>query len=159
MLRGVRLAMDVGTVRIGVAKCDPDGMLAVPLETIVAGEQAIARAIELIRDQRPIVVYVGNPISLKGQATASTDAAIEFAQALVAEVSRSLDIGALSVRMIDERLSTVSAQRGLHEAGRTHKSSREVLDLAAALVILEHALESEKRQGTFVGREVVLANE
>ena len=159
MLRGVRLAMDVGTVRIGVAKCDPDGMLAVPLETIVAGEQAIARAIELIRDQRPIVVYVGNPISLKGQATASTDAAIEFAQALVAEVSRSLDIGALSVRMIDERLSTVSAQRGLHEAGRTHKSSREVIDQAAAIVILEHALESEKRQGTFVGREVVLANE
>ena len=159
MLRGVRLAMDVGTVRIGVAKCDPDGMLAVPLETIVAGEQAIARAIELIRDQRPIVVYVGNPISLKGQATASTDAAIEFAQALVAEVSRSLDIGALSVRMIDERLSTVSAHRGLHEAGRTHKSSREVIDQAAAIVILEHALESEKRQGTFVGREVVLANE
>ena len=159
MLRGVRLAMDVGTVRIGVAKSDPDGMLAVPLETIVAGEQAIARAIELIRDQRPIVVYVGNPISLKGQATASTDAAIEFAQALVAEVSRSLDIGALSVRMIDERLSTVSAQRGLHEAGRTHKSSREVIDQAAAIVILEHALESEKRQGTFVGREVVLANE
>ncbi len=159
MLRGVRLAMDVGTVRIGVAKCDPDGMLAVPLETIVAGEQAIARAIELIRDQRPIVVYVGNPISLKGQATVSTDAAIEFAQALVAEVSRSLDIGALSVRMIDERLSTVSAQRGLHEAGRTHKSSREVIDQAAAIVILEHALESEKRQGTFVGREVVLANE
>ena len=159
MLRGVRLAMDVGTVRIGVAKCDPDGMLAVPLETIVAGEHAIARVIELIKHQRPIVVYVGNPISLKGQATASTDAAIEFAQALVAEVSRSLDIGALSVRMIDERLSTVSAQRGLHEAGRTHKSSREVIDQAAASVILEHALESEKRQGTFVGREVVLANE
>ena len=159
MLRGVRLAMDVGTVRIGVAKCDPDGMLAVPLETIVAGEHAIARAIELIRDQRPIVVYVGNPISLSGQVTASTVAAIEFAHALVAEVSRSLDLGALSVRMIDERLSTVSAQRGLHDAGKTHKSSREVIDQAAAIVILEHALESEKRQGDFVGREVVLANE
>ena len=159
MLRGVRLAMDVGTVRIGVAKCDPDGMLAVPLETIAAGEHALARAMELIRAQRPIVVYVGNPISLKSAATASTDAAVEFAQALVAEVSRSLDVGALSVRMIDERLSTVSAQRGLHEAGRTHKSSREVIDQAAAIVILEHALESEKRQGAFVGREVVLANE
>lgn len=159
MLRGVRLAIDVGTVRIGVAKCDPDGLLAVPLETIAAGERAIARTIELIKDQRPIVVYVGNPISLKGEATQSTVAAIEFAQALVIEVSRSLELGLVTVRMIDERLSTVSAQRGLHEAGRTHKSSREVIDQAAAIVILEHALESERRQGEFVGREVVLANE
>lgn len=151
--------MDVGTVRIGVAKCDPDGMLAVPLETIAAGESAIARAIELIKDQRPIVVYVGNPMRLNGGATESTVVAIEFAQALVIEVSRSLEIGVVSIRMIDERLSTVSAQRGLHEAGRTHKSSREVIDQAAAIIILEHALESEKRQGEFVGREVVLANE
>ena len=159
MLRGVRLAMDVGTVRIGVAKCDPDGMLAVPLETIPAGDRAISRAMEIIKDEQAIVVYVGNPISLKGGATASTQAAIEFAQALVTEVSGSLETSNVSVRMIDERLSTVSAQRGLHEAGKTHKSSREVIDQAAAIVILEHALESEKRQGTFVGREVVLANE
>ena len=61
--------------------------------------------------------------------------------------------------MIDERLSTVSAQRGLHEAGKTHKSSREEIDQAAAIVILEHALESEKRQGDFVGREVMLTGE
>lgn len=151
--------MDVGTVRIGVAKCDPDGMLAVPLETIPAGGRAIARVMEIIKDEQAIVVYVGNPISLKGGATASTQAAIEFAQALVAEVSRSLDTSNVSVRMIDERLSTVSAQRGLHEAGKTHKSSREVIDQAAAIVILEHALESEKRQGEFVGREVVLTDE
>jgi putative Holliday junction resolvase len=151
--------MDVGTVRIGVAKCDPDGMLAVPLETIAAGDRAIARAMEIIKDEQPIVVYVGNPVSLKGEATASTQAAIEFAQALVAQVSQSVETSNVSVRMIDERLSTVSAQRGLHEAGRTHKSSREVIDQAAAIIILEHALESEKRQGDFVGREVVLANE
>ena len=159
MLRGVRLAMDVGTVRIGVAKCDPDGMLAVPLETIAAGDRAITRAMEIIKDQQAIVVYVGNPISLKGEATASTQAAIEFAQALFVEISKSVEKSNVSVRMIDERLSTVSAQRGLHEAGKTHKSSREVIDQAAAIVILEHALESEKRQGEFVGREVVLAGE
>ena len=80
--------MDVGTVRIGVAKCDPDGMLAVPLETIAAGDRAIARAMEIIKDEQPIVVYVGNPVSLKGEATASTQAAIDFAQTLVAQVSR-----------------------------------------------------------------------
>jgi len=159
VLRGVRLAMDVGTVRIGVAKCDPDGMLAVPLETIAAGDLAIARVIEIVLDQRPIAVYVGNPISLNGDSTASTFAATDFAQALVSEISKSPEIGSVSVRMIDERLSTVSAQRGLHEAGKTHKSSRELIDQAAAVVILEHALESEKRQGDFVGREVVLAGE
>ena len=159
MLRGVRLAMDVGTVRIGIAKCDPDGMLAVPLETIAAGEGAIARAIEIIDEQRPIVVYVGNPINLNGAATQSTVAAIEFAQALASKLLQTPELGAVSIRMIDERLSTVSAQRGLHEAGRTHKTSREVIDQAAAIIILEHALESEKRQGEFVGREVVLTNE
>jgi len=151
--------MDVGTVRIGVAKCDPDGMLAVPLETIAAGDRAITRVMEIIRDEQAIVVYVGSPISLKGEATASTQAAIEFAQALVAEISKSVETSNVSVRMIDERLSTVSAQRGLHEAGKTHKSSREVIDQAAAIVILEHALESEKRQGDFVGREVMLTGE
>lgn len=159
MLRGVRLAMDVGTVRIGVAKCDPDGMLAVPLETIPAGDRAIARAMEIINNEKAIVVYVGNPISLKGGATSSTRSAIEFAQALVTEVSRSLETSTVSVRMIDERLSTISAQRDLHEAGKTHKSSREVIDQVAAIVILEHALESEKRQGEFVGREVMLESE
>lgn len=159
MLRGVRLAMDVGTVRIGIAKCDPDGVLAVPLETISAGEGAIARSIEIINDQRPIVVYVGNPINLNGAATQSTVQAIEFAQALASKLLQTPELSAVSIRMIDERLSTVSAQRGLHEAGRNHKSSREVIDQAAAVIILEHALESEKRQGEFVGREVELTNE
>ena len=159
MLRGVRLGVDVGSVRIGVAKCDPDGILATPLETIAAGETAIPKIIDLIKAHAPIAVYVGNPLSLKGQVTQSTIGASEFALALVSAISSHPEIKEIEVRLIDERLSTVSAQRGLHEVGRTQKTSREVIDQAAAIIILEHALESEKRQGDFAGKEVVVANE
>ena len=159
MLRGVRFGVDVGSVRIGVAKCDPDGMLATPLETIAAGQTAIPKIIDLIREHAPIAVYVGNPLSLNGQVTQSTIGASEFALALVSAISGHPEIGEIEVRLIDERLSTVSAQRGLHEVGRTQKTSREVIDQAAAIIILEHALESEKRQGYFAGQEVVVANE
>jgi len=159
LLRGVRLGIDVGSVRIGVAKCDPDGMLAVPLKTIAAGEDAVAELVKLIKEHEPIVVYVGNPLSLNGEVTQSTLGASEFAQALALALSAEAQTQAIKVRMIDERLSTVSAQRGLHEAGRTEKSSRGVIDQAAAIVILEHALDSEKRQGEFVGKEVVVTNE
>ena len=156
MLRGVRFGVDVGSVRIGVAQCDPDGMLATPLETIAAGETAIPKIIDLIKEHAPIAVYVGNPLSLNGQVTQSTIEASEFALALVSAISSHPEIGEIEVRLIDERLSTVSAQRGLHEVGRTQKSSREVIDQAAAIIILEHALESEKRQGDFAGKEVVV---
>ena len=159
MLRGVRLALDVGTVRIGVAKCDPAGLLAVPLETVEFGDLAIARILELVSELEVIAVYVGNPVGLKGQDTQSTQLAVEFANSLAEAFSRSDVYKSVKVRMIDERLSTVSAQRGLHEAGRSVKTSRGVIDQAAAVVILEHALESEKRQGGFVGREVVAGEE
>ena len=159
MLRGVRFGVDVGSVRIGVAKCDPDGILATPLETIAAGETAIPKIIDLIKAHAPIAVYVGNPLSLKGQVTQSTIGASEFALALVSAISSHPEIKEIEVRLIDERLSTVSAQRGLHEVGRTQKTSREVIDQAAAIIILEHALESEKRQGDFAGKEVGVTNE
>jgi putative Holliday junction resolvase len=159
MLRGVRFGVDVGSVRIGVAKCDPDGMLATPLETIAAGETAIPKIIDLILEHAPIAVYIGNPLSLNGQVTQSTIGASEFALALVSAIAGHPEIEEIEVRLIDERLSTVSAQRGLHEVGRTQKTSREVIDQAAAIIILEHALGSEKRQGDFAGIEVVVANE
>lgn len=155
----MRLAVDVGTVRIGVAQCDPAGLMAVPLETVEFGDQSIARILELVRDLAAIVVYVGNPISLKGKDTESTARAVEFANSLAEAISRSDVYEGVKVRMIDERLSTVSAQRGLHAAGRSVKTSRDVIDQAAAVVILEHALESEKRQGSFVGKEVVAGEE
>ena len=150
MVNGVRLALDVGSVRIGVAKCDAEGLLATPLVTITSGPDAVNEVYELVHEFQAKCVYVGKPISLAGKDTASTMAALDFASHL----AQQLENDSVTVRLIDERLSTVSAQRGLHEAGRTVKQSRDAIDQAAAVIILEHALASERNAGSFVGEEV-----
>ena len=150
MVNGVRLALDVGSVRIGVAKCDSEGLLATPLVTITSGPNAITEIYELVHEFEAKCVYVGKPISLAGKDTASTMTALDFASLL----AKQLENDSVIVRLIDERLSTVSAQRGMHEAGRTVKQSRDAIDQAAAVVILEHALASERNAGNFVGEEV-----
>jgi putative Holliday junction resolvase len=152
MITGVRIALDVGSVRIGVAKCDAEGLLATPLTTISAGPEAVDQVLDLLMEHQAICVYIGKPISLAGKDTASTQSAIEFAK----EVAALLKDSDTKVRLIDERLSTVSAQRGMHEAGRNVKQSRDAIDQAAAVVILEHALASERNSGTLVGEEVKL---
>ena len=150
MITGVRIALDVGSVRIGVAKCDAEGLLATPLTTVSAGPEAVDQVLNLLLEYEAICVYIGKPISLAGKDTASTQSAIEFAK----EVAALLKDSDTKVRLIDERLSTVSAQRGMHEAGRNVKQSRDAIDQAAAVVILEHALASERNSGTLVGEEV-----
>jgi len=150
MFTGVRIAIDVGSVRIGVAKCDREGLLATPLTTIAAGPDALSEIVNLVKEHDPICIYVGNPISLAGSETASTKIARDFAR----ELSALLLDSKTCVRMIDERLSTVTAQRGMHEAGRSVKQSRDAIDQAAAVVILEHALDSERHSGGLVGEEV-----
>jgi putative Holliday junction resolvase len=152
MITGVRLALDVGSVRIGVAKCDAEGLLATPLTTISSGPEAVDQVVDLLLEYEAICVYIGKPISLAGKDTASTQSAIDFA----CEVAAKLKDSDTQVRLIDERLSTVSAQRGMHEAGRNVKQSRDAIDQAAAVVILEHALASERNSGTLVGEEVKL---
>jgi putative Holliday junction resolvase len=150
MVTGVRIALDVGSVRIGVAKCDREGLLATPLVTIVAGPEALNEVVALVSDHDAICVYVGNPISLSGSETASTKSAWDFAR----ELSALLVDSKACVRMIDERLSTVTAQRGMREAGRNVKQSRDAIDQAAAVVILDHALDSERHSESLVGEEV-----
>lgn len=146
------MALDVGSVRIGVAKCDAAGLLATPVTTISAGPDAVKQVLELVRELEVMCVYVGKPISLAGKDTASTASALEFARNIAVFLTDSKT----QVRLVDERLSTISAQRGLHEAGRNVKQSRDAIDQAAAVVILEHALASERNSGTLVGEEVKL---
>jgi putative Holliday junction resolvase len=150
MITGVRIALDVGSVRIGVAKCDAEGLLATPVTTIQAGPAAVNEILALVQEHDAICVYVGKPISLAGKDTVSTQMAIGFAD----EIARLLKDSRIEVRLIDERLSTVSAQRGMHESGRNVKQSRDAIDQAAAVVILEHALASERNSGSLVGEEV-----
>jgi putative Holliday junction resolvase len=129
-----RLAVDVGSARIGLAISE--GTLALPLETLVADAQAITRIQEIASSRDVEVVYVGLPLNLKGEFTASTTKAIEFAQMLE-------NVG-LVVRMIDERLTTKSAQNMLQKAGKKVKESREYIDAQAAALILDFALSSER---------------
>jgi putative Holliday junction resolvase len=129
-----RLAVDVGSARIGLAISE--GTLALPLETLVADAQATTRIQEIASSRDVDVVYVGLPLNLKGEFTPSTTKAIEFAQLLE-------NVG-LVVRLIDERLTTKSAQNMLQKAGKKVKESREYIDAQAAALILDFALSSER---------------
>lgn len=149
MLRGVRFGIDVGKVRIGVAQSDPDGLLATPVETIQRhNDGAVDSLVALLSEAQPMCVYVGLPLSMNGSHTASTEDAIAVAHQLHQGTG-------IEVRLIDERLTTVSAQSALHAAGRNTKSSRQVVDQVAAVLILQQALDTERAQerpaGTAVG--------
>ncbi|WP_261164025.1 Holliday junction resolvase RuvX [Microbacterium sp. Marseille-Q6965] len=145
--RGVRLGIDVGRARVGVARCDPDGMLAVPVETVPRTEEAIARILELAREHEPMELVVGLPLNLRGEDTASTADARAFAGELAARAGR-------PVRLVDERLSTVTAHAALRQSGRSQKRSRSMVDQVAAVVLLQHAVDSEKRTGIPAGEPV-----
>lgn len=146
----MRVALDVGSVRIGLAKCDPEGLLATPLALVSAGPLALQQVVDLVTEHDAVCIYVGKPISLNGKDTASTNLVMDFAKNL----SALLIDTSTKVRLVDERLSTVSAQRGMREAGRSVKQSRDAIDQAAAVVILEHALDTERHSGGFAGEEV-----
>lgn len=148
--RGARLGIDVGKARVGVAKCDPDGMLATPVETVPRDEHAIARVAALADEYSALEIVVGLPLNLRGDDTPSTDDAREFAAALVA-------LG-WTVRMVDERMSTVTAHSALRSAGRTQRQTRGIVDQVAAVVILQHAIDTEKSSGRAPG-EIVPAQE
>jgi len=146
--RGARLGIDVGKARIGVARSDPDGMLATPVETVArAVGDPVARIRELAVEYSAVELVVGLPLNLKGEETLSTIDAVQFAQALAAASE-------IPVRMVDERLSTVSANSVLRDAGRSQRSSRSIVDQVAAVVLLQHALDTEKQTGRAPGLPV-----
>lgn len=155
-MTGVCLGVDVGRARIGVARCDPHRMLAMPVETVrrdaTAARADLARLIALAAEYDAAEVIVGLPLNLRGERTASTEDAVRFAGDLatgLAAAGRDT-----RVRLVDERLSTVSAQAQLHRAGRSTRSSRGVIDQAAAVVILQHALDTDRARGECVGETV-----
>ena len=142
--RGVRLGVDVGKARVGVARCDTDGMLAVPVETVPRNEASVARITALANEYDAFEVLVGLPVSLSGGDTASTADARAFAGELATATGR-------PVRLVDERLSTVSAHAALRESGRSQRSSRRIVDQVAAVVLLQQAIDVEKGTGTPAG--------
>jgi putative Holliday junction resolvase len=145
--RGVRLGVDVGRARVGVARCDPDGLLATPLETVPREDAAVARIVALAEEYSAMELLVGLPMNLRGEETASTTDARDFAATLAAA-------SALPVRLVDERLSTVSAHAALRSSGRSQRSSRSIVDQVAAVVLLQQALDVEKSTGRPPGTPV-----
>ena len=140
MRPGVRLGVDVGKARVGIASSDREGLLATPVAT-VARPDADERSFRLLVEEYGATeIVVGLPLSLSGGDTASTTDAREFA----ADLARWTGV---AVRLVDERLSTVSAQRALHAAGRRTKGSRPVIDQVAAVIILQNALDHERSAG------------
>lgn len=145
--RGVRLGIDVGKARVGVARSDPDGMLAVPVETVPRSEQSLTRIAEIAAEYEPLEFVVGLPVNMQGADTPSTTDAREFAAALQR-------LTAVPVRMMDERLSTVTAHAALRSSGRTQRNSRSIVDQIAAVVLLQHAIDTEKSTGNPAGSVV-----
>ena len=145
--RGVRLGIDVGRARVGVARSDRDGLLATPVETVPRSDGSVARIVEIAVAEDATELLVGLPLSLSGGDTPSTTDAREFATALAAAYG-------LPTRLVDERLSTVSAHSALRASGRSQRSSRSIVDQVAAVVLLQQALDLEKNTGRPPGTPV-----
>ena len=141
---GVRVGVDVGSVRVGVAACDPAGLVATPVQTLRRGQGDLDALAGLVADRAAVEVVVGLPTSLSGRPGPAAEAAAAYAGMLADR----LDV---PVRLVDERFSTVSAQRGLQASGVDTRRGRSVIDQAAAVIILQGALDTERASGTAPG--------
>ena len=138
MERGRRIAFDYGDARIGVAASDQDSILVSPITTLATSSRNLFKQIAEIFDEvDPIAVYVGKPTNLNGVDSTATSKVLNFVEDLK-------KITEIPIRLVDERMSTVSASRSLREAGLDSKKSKSIIDMAAAVAILEFAITMEK---------------
>jgi putative Holliday junction resolvase len=147
-LSGVRLGIDPGDARIGVASSDPSGILATPVETVARGEGDLDRIAAIVVELGAVRLYVGLPRSMSGGEGPAAGKVRAFAR----ELSRR--VRPVPVLLCDERLSTVTAEGQLRAQGRKGKRRRAVVDQAAAVVILQGALERERQTGRLAGEPV-----
>jgi putative Holliday junction resolvase len=135
--RGRRIAFDYGDVRTGVALCDPDGILSSPLCVLESKAKDFYNQISsLLEEHEPIRIFVGIPMNMSGSKGPSAEKVDVFVAALTS-------VTAIPIIFVDERLSTVSAQKKLKEAGVSTRDSKSLIDAMAAVAILEQGLLSE----------------
>lgn len=147
MERGRRIAFDFGDARIGVAVSDPDSILATPVTTLETKSQDLwDRIFQIFSEYEPIEIFIGRPIHLAGHESESTAKSKLFAKEIHERFG-------LAVSLIDERLSTVSAQRKLKDAGLSTRDSKNAIDQASAVGILELALEIAKTRERLEGHD------
>lgn len=149
---GVRVGVDVGDARIGIARSDPSGMLATPVETVRRGPGDLARIRAIVEELSAIEVVVGLPRSLSG----GEGPAAAKARAFAAEIASAVE--PVDVRLCDERLSTVTAEAVLRGQGKKGQKRRAVVDQAAAVVILQNALDTERSSGAAPGETLDLGH-
>lgn len=139
---GRALGVDAGTVRVGLAVSDPDGVVATPLDTVPAGDDVGrlgARIAARARAEGCETVVVGLPRAMSGRDTASTRSARALVDALRSH--------GVTVEVWDERLSSVEAERALLAAGRRRDRRRDERDRVAATIILQGWLDARRRNG------------
>ena len=161
--RGARLGVDVGSVRVGLAASDPDGLIATPVETLPRDMKTapsgpdtpsgtfpadVARIASEVEERGARVVYIGLPRHLSGAEGAATASARAYA-GLVARA-----VAPVPVHLVDERMTTVSAHQALRASGRAGRKQRSVVDQAAAVIILQTALDRERAAGARAGEFV-----
>lgn len=152
MRRGVRIGVDVGDARIGIAQSDPSGLIATPVETVRRGPGDLARIAAITAEADALEVVVGLPRSLSGGEGPAAARVREFARAIAEAVAP------VPVRLCDERLSTVTAESVLRGRGKKGQKRRAVVDQAAAVVILQNALDTERSAGTAPGEALDLGH-
>lgn len=151
MRAGIRLGVDVGSVRVGVAISDPRGELAVPLEVVARdrrGESDVTRLATLVAEREAVEVVVGLPRTLAGRRGPAEEGVRAYARVVARRLAP------VPVRLVDERLSTVTASRTLRAAGVGGRRARAVVDAAAAAVVLQAALDAERGSGALPGELV-----
>jgi putative Holliday junction resolvase len=154
--RGALVGVDVGSVRVGVAVSDPDGVLATPVATLsrdpgadpAPGDTDVEEIAGLVAERRAVGVVVGLPRSLDGTEGPAAGRARTYASVLAARVAP------VRVVLVDERLSTVDAHRSLRDSGVAGRRQRAVVDQAAAVLILQSALDVERTTGSPAGEPV-----
>ncbi|GAA4731778.1 Holliday junction resolvase RuvX [Pedococcus ginsenosidimutans] len=140
----MRVGVDVGSVRVGVAASDPSGLLATPVRTVardVEGGADLEEVAAVVAEREAIEVVVGLPRTLAGDEGAAAHTARTYAGRLAARVAP------VPVRLVDERLTTVDAHRSLRDSGVAGRRQRAVVDQAAAVLILQVALDTERGSG------------
>lgn len=150
--KGVKLGVDVGLARVGLASCDAHGVLATPVKTIRRDAKKNSDIRVIIREaaeRGAVQIFVGLPMTLKGGESASAQMAREYALLLAEQVST--PAGDVEIRLIDERLSTVSAHQRLHQAGVAGRKHRKVVDQVAAVGILQQAIDTQRSLSMDVG--------
>ncbi|SDL71488.1 Holliday junction resolvase RuvX [Tessaracoccus oleiagri] len=143
-----RLGVDWGKARIGIAAAGARTSFAYPVQTVTAGPAELGALRAVVEEYEPGIVYVGLPINLRGEYGPAAEFVIARARALADSIAPT------EVRLVDERMSTAAASRSLGSAGRSTRSQRGIIDQAAAVEILQAALDAEARTGLPAGEVV-----